>query len=257
MEIFLCFQFYLISMSCQYRIKFLCHLHKHIGQIQFLFFQENILEIILGDLKKFLDQPLQPFGLFQGNVGILFLLGLRHIRGLVKKGQIPQDRSQRGFQIMGKVCDQIIFPLSLLLQRLLLPDHTGLDLQHTGSYFCVGCRKHLFHIQILRHISLDLFLQLFHIFPGLPFAVKIKNSSYCQYKNKYRNSKEYDKKSFQSIPVDHCLYIFSPIFHAVCRLYIKKPAFKPVHKASVQNIVHQKIHQAAYSSCYEEDQQKF
>ena len=53
--------------------------------------------------KKLVDEPLQPLGLAQGDVGVLFPLGLGHIRHLVQQAQVADDGGEGGFQVVGQV----------------------------------------------------------------------------------------------------------------------------------------------------------
>lgn len=72
-------------------------------------------QVKAGDLKKFVDQPLQPLRFAQGDAGIFGPHGRAEVRLVPQQGQIADDTGQRRFQVVGQVDDQVIFPLLSLL----------------------------------------------------------------------------------------------------------------------------------------------
>ena len=54
-QVILCFQLNGVSMAFKERIKFISQLHQHEGNIKGLLLQNDLLEVIAGDLKEFID----------------------------------------------------------------------------------------------------------------------------------------------------------------------------------------------------------
>ena len=57
-QVILCLQFNCVSVAFKEWIKFISQLHQHEGDIKRLLFQNDLLEIIAGNLKEFIDQLL-------------------------------------------------------------------------------------------------------------------------------------------------------------------------------------------------------
>ena len=78
-------------MLLQQRIKFIRHLHKHIIQIDGFLLYFDLLQIVSGNFKKFIDQAFQTAGLIQSDVHVPCSLLYRHIRSLVQEAQVTDD----------------------------------------------------------------------------------------------------------------------------------------------------------------------
>lgn len=74
-----------ISFCRQDGIKLVHHLYQHIVEVNLLFFQFDLLQIIPGDFKKLVYQPFQAVCLVQRDMSIFCFLLRRHIRRFVQQ----------------------------------------------------------------------------------------------------------------------------------------------------------------------------
>ena len=71
-----------LAPGLQHRIEFLRHLHQHVAKVKTLFLQNDLMQIVPGDLKKFVDQAFQTHCFFQPNIRVLGSLLPGHVRSL-------------------------------------------------------------------------------------------------------------------------------------------------------------------------------
>ena len=56
---------------------------------------------------------------------------------------------------MGQVGDQVVFTVSFVFDGLLMPLHSGLDLDDLSGYLCVSRRKNVRGVKIVVHVSVE------------------------------------------------------------------------------------------------------
>ena len=95
----------------EHRFKLTGHLLQQPFQVHGLGVQFQVGEVEPGDLEKFVDQVFQPLGLVQGDAGVPGPQFGADLGFVLQQGQIADDAGQRGFQVMGQVHDQVVFPL--------------------------------------------------------------------------------------------------------------------------------------------------
>ena len=66
------------------------------------------VQIVPGNVEKFIDQLFQPVGFVQGDADVLFPEFLGQRGRFVQQAEITDHGGQRGFQIMGQVGDEIV-----------------------------------------------------------------------------------------------------------------------------------------------------
>ena len=85
--------------------------------------------MIAGDLEELIDEPFQPVGLFQRNVGEPGALRFRQSLSLVQQAEIADHAGQRRFDVVSQIDDQIVLALfcglSLLGALVQLGLHLG------------------------------------------------------------------------------------------------------------------------------------
>ena len=101
----------------QHRLKLIYQLFQKAGEIDAAVLQGDVGEIEPGDLKEVIDQIFQSLRLAEGDGKILRPELLWKLSCIPQQIQIADDRSQRRLQIMGKIHDEIVFPLLRLLQQ--------------------------------------------------------------------------------------------------------------------------------------------
>ena len=99
----------------EHRLELADNLLQHQRKVHAGFLQLHVGEVEAGNLKELVDQLLQPLRLFQRHPGVVLPRLSGELRLFLQKGEIANHAGQRGFQVMGKVHNHIVFPLLRLL----------------------------------------------------------------------------------------------------------------------------------------------
>ena len=87
------------------------HLPEHERQVHRPLLQLQVGEVEACDVEKLVDELLQPLRLVQGHPGVPGPEGGGDIGLVPQEGEIADDAGQRGFQVVGQIDDQVVFPL--------------------------------------------------------------------------------------------------------------------------------------------------
>ena len=239
-------QLYGVAVGLEQGIELVGELHQQIAHIHRLLFQGELLEVIPGDVEKLVDESLQPLGLVQGDVGVLFPLLPGHIRYLVQQAQVADDRGQGRFQVVGQVGNQVVFPGCLLLEGLLPALELAFPLRHLGGDLLLPGREDLAGVPIGFQGLAQPLGDVLGVLPLLLPAGQLAGDEHRPGPQQAVDHQHSQQEGLDPVPVDVLYDAVSPGRGDIFLPGEHEGALHPVHKHPVEHRVQQEVEYQAH-----------